>query len=415
MEKERNIEIAKAYGRIVRPWTSLGLEPPSVSVKQIAREAGVSNPATIAGELAPGGIIFSINGNSGSRLVLKDVGGGQVENLKNSAREAAPYKRAVKEANYRSRAPGGGPVVKRRVNKNSLRQKLVQLGKGRLRVGIEAYDEDEERQQERQKTKQRLEMRWVERPPTENDPTVIQAKATLSLIKKLSERRGITDETEILNRLKANIESSHPQTILAIWGPPYERQGYQSVFNNESPEEKMAKSIIDVVSCLNSTIEIQLLILYADYYGTDINGIPRDEIENYGKQIRSRFEGIGEFVCWSELKNENQMDYDNLRDGLPETVLMPNKNEVRKAFIIQRKLGNAVADTQAERLAMKYRKERIIEGVMLRKGFVWKGGPISNIIKLGTALSRSNDEPYELELPKFYASGMPRAVWNTPR
>ena len=108
MEKEKNIEIAKAYSRIVRPWTSLGLEPPSIEVKQVAREASISNPSTVASELVNGRSILGVDGNSGYRLVLKDIKGNQVEDLENAAREAAPYKRAVREADYRSRAPGGG-------------------------------------------------------------------------------------------------------------------------------------------------------------------------------------------------------------------------------------------------------------------------------------------------------------------
>lgn len=415
MEKERNIGIAEAYSRIVKPWTFLGLEPPSVAVKQLAREAGIPNPATVAGEVARGEIIFSSKGNSGSRLILEDIRGSRVENLEESAKKAAPYKRAVKEADYRSKAPGGGPVVKRRVNENSLRQKLVQLGKGRLKVNVEVYDEDERRQKERQETKRRLEMRWVRKPSAERDPAAIQAEATLSLIKKLSERHGISDENEILNRLKANIESSRPQMILAIWGPPYERQGYQKVFNIESPEEKMARSIIDVVSSLSSTTETELLILYADYYGTDINGIPRDEVENYGQQIRWRFEDFGEFICWSQLKEEKLTRYESLRDSLSGTIVEPDEDEVERALIMQNKLGNAITRERAIELAKMYRTERIIEGILLQEGFFWRDKYYNNIIKLGTAPSRANDEPYESQLPRFYVSGMPRAAWNTPR
>lgn len=415
MEKERNIGIAAAYSRIVKPWTFLGLEPPSVAVKQLAREAGIPNPVTVVSEIARGEIIFSSNGNSGSRLVLEDTRGSRVENLEEAAKKAAPYKRAVKEADYRSRAPGGGPVVKRRVNENSLRRKLVQLGKGKLKVSAEVYDEDEERQKERQETKRRLKMRWVRKPPAEMDPTAIQAEATLSLIKKLSERRGISDEAKILERLKFNIELGRPQTILAIWGPPYERQGFQNVFDTGSPEEKMAKSIIDLVGQLRTTTEIELLILYANYYGTSINNLPSDEVENYGREISKRFEGIGKLVCWSQLKEENSTEYKGLRDSLSPGIFGPDEDEVTRALIMQRKLGNMVTYSQARDSALMYRRERIIEGIMLQNGFLWGGVLYSNIIKLGTAPGRDNDELYESGLPRFYVSGMPRAAWNTPR
>lgn len=415
MEKERNIGIAEAYSRIVKPWTFLGLEPPSVSVKQIAREAGVPNPTTIAGELVRGEIIFGVNGNLGRRLTLEDVGGNQVEDLESAAREAAPYKRAVREADYRSRAPGGGPVVKRRVNENSLERKLIQLGKGRLKVGVKDYDEEGEREKKRQDTKRRLEMRWAGKSPVESNPITSRIESSLSFIKKVSERRGVANEAEISNRLKTNIELGCPQTILAIWGPPYEGQGNQNVFDSKSPEEKMARSIIDVVNQLSTIIETRLLILYADYYGTGVNNIPRDEVENYGQQIKRRFEGAGEFISWSQLKKENSIEYESLRDSLPEAVIEPDEDEIRRAIIMQDKLGYTVTDEQATELAIAYKRERIVEGIMLKEGFFCRGNLYNNIIKLGTAPSRTNDEPYEPELPRFYVSGMPRAAWNTAR
>ena len=149
MEREQNINIARAYSRVVQPWTEKGLEPPSVSVKQIAREAGVQNSASLANQLANGGILFGSNGTVNRRLMLEDSNGEPVENVEQAAREVAPYKRAVKEAGYRSRAPGGGPVVKRRVKEESLDRKLLQLGKGRLKVRVKAFDENKERQRER--------------------------------------------------------------------------------------------------------------------------------------------------------------------------------------------------------------------------------------------------------------------------
>jgi len=415
MENERNSEIAMAYSRTVRPWTSLGLEPPSISVIEVARRAGISNPATVAGEVARGEIIFSSNGNFGSRLILEDIKGNQVENLEEAAIKAAPYKRAVKEADYRSRAPGGGPVVKRRVNERSLKRKLTQLGKGRLRVNIEAYDEDAERQRERDETKQRLELRWAGRSPIDRSPIIMQTEATLSLIRRISEKRGITDEIELTERIKTNIELGQPQTVLAIWGPPYEKQGYEDVFGVESPEERMATGIISAVNQLQETTEIKLVILYADYYGTDINGLSIGEVENYGQQIKARFEDVGKFISLSQLKDSNVARYNTVRNSLPAVVVEPDEEEVRKATIMQYKLGFTATREQGVKLARAYRTERIIEGTILQEGFLWEGCSYSNIIKLGTAPSRTNDEPYEAQLSRFYVSGMPRAAWNMPR
>jgi hypothetical protein len=172
MEREQNIEVARAYSRVVQPWTEKGLEPPSVSVKEIAREAGIKNPSTLVSALTNGGITFGTNGYVDNRLVLENNDGFPVEDVEEAARRAAPYKRAVKEADYRSRAPGGGPVVKRRVNQRSLRRKLIQFGKERLKVGVEDYSEDEERTKKRNETIERLGLRWQGRTEVENPSNV---------------------------------------------------------------------------------------------------------------------------------------------------------------------------------------------------------------------------------------------------
>ncbi len=414
MTKERDIEIVQAYRRIVKPWLSLGLELPPVSVKELAREVGLSNPANLANQLMSSVVAFGVNGRLVSKLVLQDSKGQNVENLDSAAKEVAPFKRAMRQADYRSRAPGGGPVVKRRVDNKSFEQKLLQLGKEKLSVGIVVYDEDRQRQKKREEAKKRLEIRWVGKSSVERDPIAIQVKKVFSFIKKISEKKGLTNGDELLNRFRLNIEIGQPQTVLVVWGPPYENQGCQNVFEYKSPEEDMARNIINVVSQLDVIVQTRLIILYADYYGTDINGIPSSVVENYGRQIKSYFKSIGELISWAELKKQNLDVYKNLRDNLPVTYVL-SPEEVSRAIFIQRKLGNVVTDSQARRIAMMYRRERTIEGTMLLEGFNWEGNRYNYIIKLGTAPNRLNDELYEPELPRFYVSGMPRAAWNRSR
>jgi hypothetical protein len=210
MEKEKNQQITRAYERIVRPWTEKGLEPPCVSVKQLSREARIQNPGALVNQLANGGATFGSNGSVDSRLVLEDLYGEPVENIEQAAREAAPYKRAVKEADYRSRAPGGGPVVKRRINEKSLARKLMQLGKGRLKVGVERYCEDEERMLSRQETKQRIAQRWVgrevlpEEGTTEGKSVLERFNLTPSATNEFIKIRNLTESRNSLGFGKEN-------------------------------------------------------------------------------------------------------------------------------------------------------------------------------------------------------------------
>lgn len=168
MLKEQDNIIYDTYKRIVRPWDEAGLQYPNVSIKEIAREMGIQNPSNLADTLFKRDVKARDNGRVNGKLILVDEENIPVDNLDEAAKKAAPYKKSVNRANYRSRAPGGGPVVKRRVNKESLRKNLSQYGKERLMVKLVPYDEEAENQKRRQNTKERLAFRWQSTPSPRN-------------------------------------------------------------------------------------------------------------------------------------------------------------------------------------------------------------------------------------------------------
>ena len=156
MEKEKtsNIisDIRKQVDKLSRPWVLIGESVPSFSVIEIARRLQIQDCKVVA---------RTVLADSNRKLILREPTGDEVENLKESALRAAPYKRAVNMANYRSRAPGGGPVVKRRIIEADLEKKRVELGTGRLVVDIRPEDEtDKINYNRREKIKQRLALRW---------------------------------------------------------------------------------------------------------------------------------------------------------------------------------------------------------------------------------------------------------------
>lgn len=337
MEREQNIEVARAYSRVVQPWTEKGLEPPSVSVKQIAREAGIKNPATLASELANGGVAFGLNGSVDSKLILEDSSGLAVENIETAAREAAPYKRAVKEADYRSRAPGGGPVVKRRVNNRSLDRKLVQLGKSRLKVGIEPYSEDEERKKNRNKTIERLGQRWQGR--TESVGSDV---ASEEAIKKANSFMSFIDSASVMSpqrpgrikELVAQATSGNEEVFFVNWicppGTPLEFDDETGklyrLFSNLNPEAGFEKDYrlsprIDLekrlvgqigklrtekATYIKSIADDNPYCLYPACIRLEGEGETLDAIEGYSEYIQGKLDTlIGEdsvwVMRWSEL------------------------------------------------------------------------------------------------------------------
>lgn len=422
MNKEQRLtRIASAYTRIVKLWTDKNIAPPPVQVKEVAREAGIQNPATAANDLFGEEILIGQRGPYRTKLSLVSAEGDSVDSLvedyasfAEAAKASAPYKRAVQEAAYRSRLPGGGPVIKRRINSKSLKRKKVELGKARLQIVPQTYSVEEERETQRAAKKAELRRRAEKQAEVEGNPVLAKLARAFSLIKKLSESSGVVNQAEIRERLKTNIEKDQTQILLAIWGPPYERQGNDKIFDSGSPEEEMAQALINVVNRVNKLVKTKLVILYADFYGTEINNMDRETVSKYGKQIRKRF-ADAEFICWSKLRRENSPNYQFYLEQLENSTSRPTKEEVKRALIMQNKIGKTPTLQQAEAAAKKYKQERTIEGRILTAGFVWNNQQYDNIIKIGTAPSKDNDNPYEPQLPRFYVAGMPRAAWNTPR
>lgn len=136
--------IAQALDGLYKPWRKVREMPPTFSIKEISRTARVA-PSKIVDAITKGDIIITDDSYpSLYKIVLEDLDGASVNgNLAEVIRGIAPYKRAVKLSRYKSRAPGGGPVVKQKLDESKLQTMLVQLGRERLRVGTESIVEED--------------------------------------------------------------------------------------------------------------------------------------------------------------------------------------------------------------------------------------------------------------------------------
>lgn len=162
MENERSIQISEAISRLSKRWTNIGLKPPAFSVKEIARERGI-NPSTVTSAVKNGSVFVSNTDGAQLKAYLQEPNGQRVngKSLNEIASRNASIKRAVRQADYRSRAPGGGPIVKRRVLGSSVEKKLVALGMERLKVVLEPMNKESINQQRKDKIKKRLASRWA--------------------------------------------------------------------------------------------------------------------------------------------------------------------------------------------------------------------------------------------------------------
>lgn len=237
-------------------------------------------------------------------------------------------------------------------------------------------------------------------------------KSIMNLIESISEKNGIRNNDEMQRRLTNNLDNNLPQSLVFIWGPPYERQGItRNAFAKNQPEIKMLQDIVAVIDSLEKTVlQILPILIYADIYGAQINGISDIEVQNYLEDIKQNVPDRFCVIQYSEILNQNS----NLERFILENVT-PNAAEIRSATKIQSKLGRNLSPAKASELALIYKKTRLYEGQLLTNGFTINGVTVDNIIKLATAPSKEKDDPYEPELPRFYVKNMIRAAWNKSR
>ena len=272
--------------------------------------------------------------------------------------------------------------------------------------------------QEKRNYKRLLELEFQKRMETEQTREELLAGKLLEKLRSITERNGIAESGELFQRVVCSLTENLPLPILFVWGPPYEGQADDDeLFTSETPESKMTADIEEILCAVRDVgVRLEPILLFADVYGSEINGMGQQSIDQYFCQLKARFSDEAAVLSWSQVRESNWTRYNELK-----TQFALQQNEVSdesalNASMIQLKLGRKITFPEAQKLALLYKIERLTEGKMLTEGFQIGDTKVKNIIKLATAPSRQrNDDPYEPELPRFYVKNMARAAWNKPR
>lgn len=393
--------IIRAIRKIAAPWITKNIPFPGASVAEIANAAGIQSEEKAAKILSSGNIRL-VNNNKLYSIALLDNYNYPIdlENKSQLTRNAS-YGWSVQRTQYRSRAPGGGPVVKRRINEQALEKKLKVSGIRRANVLL---------------IEQKTVLPKLKAP---NGTLTIPYVVTkiIDSFKRRSEKNGVTNEEELAKRLSRNFLKQKDQPFLFVWGPPYQRQEpNEKLFSSSSPEGILKTQIKAFLQKITTPgLQIKPILLYADSYGTTINGLPTTLVDNYGNALRAEFSSDALFVPWSKVKAENNTRYTQLQLDVASQFI-PSQKEIIQAANIAQTLGKILSPPEIILAAKQYGVERTIEGIMLSEGFNYRGNRIDGIIKLGTAPSREkNDDPYESTLPRIYLKNSMRAPWNRKR
>ena len=152
------------------------------------------------------------------------------------------------------------------------------------------------------------------------------------------------------------------------WGPRYKIKTTE--IDESSPEIATLREIRGILEGLISYgFKIRLLVMPADTYGTDINGLSESFVNGYFNALSNAIQGImmplaGEgkltidFIPWSRIKGENLEEYSRIKASISE---MPIDKLMRDAL----KKAMVMNPDNINQSAKSYVEERVTESILI--------------------------------------------------
>ena len=166
----------------------------------------------------------------------------------------------------------------------------------------------------------------------------------------------------IVKKMAYSVATQESLWLFSPWGPRYKKK--TPVIKNNDPEIytlKQLKRVFDIFK--EGVSSVNLLVMPADVYGTDINGLPEQFVREYFAYLedaaRECFDGAGLIVKpWSMIREENGNRYSELKSWVDEDFdWWIAGNEYRTAL----KTARVFNPRDPEKSAQQYCKERFIE------------------------------------------------------
>ena len=152
------------------------------------------------------------------------------------------------------------------------------------------------------------------------------------------------------------------------WGPRYKIKTTE--IDESSSEIATLREIRGILEGLISYgFKIRLLVMPADTYGTDINGLSESFVNGYFNALSNAIQGImmplaGEgkltidFIPWSRIKGENLEEYSRIKASISE---MPIDKLMRDAL----KKARVMNPNNIDQSAKEYVEERVTESILI--------------------------------------------------
>lgn len=183
--------------------------------------------------------------------------------------------------------------------------------------------------------------------------------------------------------------SENPVIFFIPWGTRYEGTFGKS--------EQQAMDSIDRANDVLQTREIpsRVLIMPADVYAKDINGLDPQLVDEYYAQVAENCQQRGyDFAPWSDIRTANVEQYQQLAQQLTEEKIltMLPRPVIENALKAARRRSNFTDESEIKNAAFAYLRERLAEATIVEDTL--------QPIKL-SMVPKFKDRA-DLELPRLY-------------
>ena len=191
--------------------------------------------------------------------------------------------------------------------------------------------------------------------------------------------------------------------LFSPWGPRYNRDTPR--IENRDPETSTLREMQSVFERFGDRgFDIDLLLMPADTYGTEINGLSEGFVKEYFSWLEEwAYKELGESRAtvkpWSAIREEQRDLYDRLRTEISQNLFdLIEEDEYRKAA----KVAKIFNPEKAGESARQYCIERLVEANIISE--------VYDPIKL--SLVRKEKDALDGPLKRIYViSGQNRAPW----
>lgn len=200
-------------------------------------------------------------------------------------------------------------------------------------------------------------------------PTITQLAALWDVLNERTKEAGgqkPVGTEAIVEQLSRSIFDGMQLNIFTPWGPRYKTR-YPEIRETD-PEIATIMELRSVFrDFVRAGIEIRFILMPADFYGIEINGLRTEFVDAYfaalSDAMRSNLGGLVEIVVkpWSSIRKANQELYDELSGKAMESL---SENPIPRRAVETAKVFNSL---DPEESARRYILERLVEAQIIDK------------------------------------------------